>query len=532
MKKTISIFLVLALIFALAVPAMAEELYTRVAPCKYLRASDFHEGLAAVVQGSVTEDGHLNFVGVGFIDKSGAEVIPCVYQSASDFSEGIAAVSSDNKWGYIDKTGTEVIPFQFEHALNFSGALAPVKLDGKWGYIDRTGSVVVPCRYDSARPFSDGLAGVYVNGKWGFIDESGAEVIPCQFNPSFEADFSEGLCSMKLGLKRIFIDKTGDMAFTFEKYEILHNFSEGLALVGLYDNDASAYRFGFINKAGEEVVPCKYTNAYGFSDGLAAVYANGKWGYIDKTGKEVIPAKYSSADSFSEGLAVVTLDETKRGYIDKSGKEYLLFDAPGTNVYAVHEGLARINELTVITDQFGFIALNIPTAPEKATVGGFSDVYEDDYYADAVLWAVNHDPQITNGVGGSKFGAAGTVTRAQAVTFLWRAAGCPEPQSTTSPFSDVTDTSAWYYKAVLWAAEKNITNGVGDGKFGLDGTLAYDQMLTFMARAAGADASGADWSDKALAWAAGNGLTEGLNVTAKGDCPRCDVVYCLWKQMA
>ena len=170
--------------------------------------------------------------------------------------------------------------------------------------------------------------------------------------------------------------------------------------------------------------------------------------------------------------------------------------------------------------------------PSAETVGGFSDVFSTDHFAEAVLWAVNHDPQITNGIGGGKFGATGTVTRAQAVTFLWRAAGCPEPQTAVSPFSDVSDPGAWYYKAVLWAAEQNITNGVGGGKFGLNGTLAYDQMLTFMARAAGADASGGDWSEKAMAWAEASGLTEGLTVTAKGDCPRCDAVYCLWKQMA
>jgi hypothetical protein len=176
--------------------------------------------------------------------------------------------------------------------------------------------------------------------------------------------------------------------------------------------------------------------------------------------------------------------------------------------------------------------------PVPETVGGFSDVYKTDYFADAVVWAA--EKGITNGVSGGKFGLDNTVNRAQAVTFLWRAAGCPEPQNMSSSFSDVTDTSAWYYKAVLWAAEQGITTGVSDGKFGLDGTLAYDQMLTFMARAAGADASGADWSNKAMTWANKNGLTEdfpinpftGPAITAKGDCPRCDVVYFLWKQMA
>lgn len=181
---------------------------------------------------------------------------------------------------------------------------------------------------------------------------------------------------------------------------------------------------------------------------------------------------------------------------------------------------------------FASLGSNPASASETTpTVGGFSDVHEGDYYAEAVLWAVNHDPQITNGIGGGQFGSTSTVTRSQAVTFLWRAANCPEPTSTSSPFSDVPDPEAWYYKAVLWAAEQGITNGNSATTFGVNDTLAYDQMLTFMARAAGADTSG-DWSGKAITWAAENGLTDGLTFSAKASCPRADVVYCLWKQMA
>ena len=161
--------------------------------------------------------------------------------------------------------------------------------------------------------------------------------------------------------------------------------------------------------------------------------------------------------------------------------------------------------------------------------GGFLDVQPEDYYAEAVQWAV--EAGITNGVGSGLFGAGEAVTRSQAVTFLWRAAGQPQPQSPASPFSDVTDPAAWYYSAVLWAAERGITRGSGEGRFGTEDTLSYEQMLAFLARAAGADASGADWSERSRAWAEEVGLTEGLTFSAKADCPRADVVYCLWKEL-
>lgn len=169
-------------------------------------------------------------------------------------------------------------------------------------------------------------------------------------------------------------------------------------------------------------------------------------------------------------------------------------------------------------------------ATPAATVGGFTDVYETDYYADAVVWA--KETGVTAGTSDTTFSPNATVTRAEAVTFLWRAAGSPEPASAVSDFSDVTDPNAYYYKAVLWAAEQNITNGVGGGVFGLNETLPYDQILTFLCRAAGQSATGSDWSAAAVEWAASNGLTDGLTFAAQDHCPRADVVYCLWRQLA
>ena len=130
---------------------------------------------------------------------------------------------------------------------------------------------------------------------------------------------------------------------------------------------------------------------------------------------------------------------------------------------------------------------------------GFKDVPDDAYYADAVAWAV--EEEITQGTGNGVFSPERTVTRAETVTFLWRAAGSPTPTGVSTGFSDVTDKNAFYYKAVLWAVEKGITNGVGGGRFNLTATLTYDQILTFLCRFAGEEAQGDDWSAAAVAWA-------------------------------
>lgn len=168
----------------------------------------------------------------------------------------------------------------------------------------------------------------------------------------------------------------------------------------------------------------------------------------------------------------------------------------------------------------------IPTVTYP-TVAGFQDVRSNYYYASAVKWAKTTG--VTTGTTATTFSPNNTVTRGDAITFLWRAAGKPEPTNMVSPFTDVTDKTAYYYKPVMWAVEKGITNGIGNNKFGLTEPLTYDQILAFLCRANGGTASGANWSANALTWARNQGITTGLTIIARNDCPRRDVVYYLWK---
>lgn len=174
---------------------------------------------------------------------------------------------------------------------------------------------------------------------------------------------------------------------------------------------------------------------------------------------------------------------------------------------------------------FSCLSLNIKAATS------FSDVAEDIYYADAVKWAV--DRSITNGMGDGTFGVNNTVTRAQAVTFLWRYKGQPSPTAKENPFIDVKDDD--YSKdAILWAVENSITEGMGDNKFEPDGSVTRGQMITFLWRSNGKpkDTGGA-WYEAAENWANDKGILNGTSQKYSTDdaCPRCDVVYYIWLEM-
>jgi hypothetical protein len=161
---------------------------------------------------------------------------------------------------------------------------------------------------------------------------------------------------------------------------------------------------------------------------------------------------------------------------------------------------------------------------------------------DAIDWAFTHDPQITTGTSTTTFGPEQTVTRGQAVTFLWRAAGCPEPTSTNNPFTDVTE-GKYYYKAVLWAVEKGITAGTTKTTFSPNQTCNIEQIITFIYRFEGSPKVGNvtnPFSDvvkgkyyyNAIMWAYSNGIYAGKSATVFGrtdPCQRVQIVTFLWR---
>lgn len=174
-----------------------------------------------------------------------------------------------------------------------------------------------------------------------------------------------------------------------------------------------------------------------------------------------------------------------------------------------------------------------------ALAASFGDVKEDAYYAPAVKWAVSNG--VTDGFSDGTFRPDATCTRGQVVTFIWRANGKPEPKTTANPFSDV-DPASPFYKAILWACEKGITNGTSPTTFNPSGTCTRGQIVTFIWRANGqpsasgnsALAAGYDsgaYYKNAVAWADNLGLLGGTGTAFKpGDaCPRADVVTYLYR---
>lgn len=224
----------------------------------YNRVGQFSEGKAYICHVSTC----------GYIDTSGNEVIKRKFTGAGQFSEGLAPVKIDGKWEYINKAGTFSIRQSFDEAYQFRESLAPVKKDNQWIYIDKDGKPIIEGKFDKISYFSEGLAAVKQNNKWGYINRQGNIVIQPQFDEPRDTR------------RRFDCDAT----------DIISNKAE-----------------------------CKHLdNKHDFSEGLAAIYMNGKWGYIDRQGNPVIQPQFSQANNFSERLAYVCQGEEqdkKCGYI-------------------------------------------------------------------------------------------------------------------------------------------------------------------------------------------------------------------------
>ena len=174
----------------------------------------------------------------------------------------------------------------------------------------------------------------------------------------------------------------------------------------------------------------------------------------------------------------------------------------------------------------------------------FKDVKEGKFYYVPVMWAYTRDPQVTGGTDAEHFSPSDTCTRAQVVTFLWRAKGCPKPKTTKNPFKDVKQ-GKFYYEAVLWAVENNITTGTSTTTFSPNDPCSRGQVVTFLWRTEGMPAPGVtstDFTDvkegkyyyEAMLWAVENNITTGTSPTTfepNSLCNRGQVVTFLYRDI-
>ncbi|MBR0140124.1 MAG: S-layer homology domain-containing protein [Firmicutes bacterium] len=240
---------------------------------------------------------------------------------------------------------------------------------------------------------------------------------------------------------------------------------------------------------------------------------------VYKEGETFDPAGMEVTAVYADGS---TADVTDKAKFAPDGK--LELDDKRVNVFYTEEKIT--------------VASYVNITVEKPAAHPFIDVPAGSYFEDAVTWAYNAKPQITDGNGKDLFMPYQYCTRGQVVTFLWRTMGCPEPKTKVNPFDDVTKDD-YFYKPVLWAVEKGITDGTTETTFSPYNQCRNSHILTFIWRTLGRPGdTGAEkttewWAD-AEKWAKKEGLlaetyTDWFDV--KDLCPRCNVVTFLYRAL-
>ena len=296
-------------------------------------------------------------------------------------------------------------------------------------------------------------------------------------------------------------------------------------------------------------------NSHAFTGSIKA----GSYTTVTATGTELVEytftysRPYSGSSSYDPTYSV-TVDKTENGSVTVSPKSASKGDTVTITVKPdsgyVLETLTVTdkngNELTLKDKGDGKYTFTMPAGKvevkatfmeDNSVLNFFYDVPNGAYFYEAVKWAV--DKGITNGLSDTMFGPYEFCTRAQIVTFLWRAAGSPEPK-TVSSFTDVP-ANAYYAKAVAWAVENGITNGMTETTFAPDATCTRGQSVTFLYRALKGTASGsANFTDvksdafyaDAINWAVANNVTNGTSNTTfspNADCTRAEIVTFLYR---
>lgn len=277
-------------------------------------------------------------------------------------------------------------------------------------------------------------------------------------------------------------------------------------------------------------------------------------GYVDALGHEWNEPEYVWADDYNTVTATRVCKndashvETEKGAITSEVTLEATVEAEGKITYtATFTNPAFATQTKVVATP----KLEKPDDPgnglpcdggESCPGNKFTDMpVKGNWAHDPIDWAIVTG--VTSGTSETTFSPNAGCTRAQVVTFLWRAAGSPEPTSTNNPFTDVT--GGYYYKAVLWAVEKNITSGTSATSFSPNSTCTRAQIVTFLWRFEGSpapkttnnpftDVKPGSYYEKAVLWASETGVTAGTSATTfspDATCTRAQVVTFLYRNM-
>ncbi len=457
--------------------------------------------------------------------------------------------------------------------------------DGVYSLFDLNGQQIIPQTYDYLEFYNGYGVGITKNSDGTvareLIDASGNVILtlPDGFNLVESEGGADFMFEQRIWGETYFgdIGDYGDgLLWVYTGSGIQTNISEAQGLTResqvFTDNAGTGGPYGgYLDLEGNVVIPLQYYSVKPFCEGLAAVQEytadlNGKWKYITTAGETAFPGSYLSASDFNNGYAIVSDDTGQYGYIDTNGTTVLPLEYDGAfggenglftvgkqvngqMRYGIVDGQGRevlppeYDDLSNLENGVAYgiqdgVVYVIRTNGSGSTA--FPDVPSNEYYADAVNWAVEQG--ITNGTSKTTFSPDDPCTRAQIVTFLWNAAGKPAPTA-GNVFADVR-SDTYYQDAVLWAVEKGITSGTGANTFSPDAICTRAQAVTFLYRyekepkVTGGnsfdDVAADAYYANAVTWASQEGITSGTgpnHFSPDTNCSRAQIVTFLFREM-
>ena len=287
-------------------------------------------------------------------------------------------------------------------------------------------------------------------------------------------------------------------------------------------------------------------NASYIADGDGILYAYGLGYFSQIPAGAAVLVKSDKTRTPTEGFVPTNTAERAAGFkaYMNGGVQGFAYKENGMNVVLFANSLThKVHQ----RDEYAYISnfLFSSVLSDKNYDGSesvalpFTDVAEGAYYADAVAWAIQN--KVTSGVSATTFAPNASCTRGQMVTFLWKAAGSPEPKSLTTAFTDVK-SGAYYEKAVAWAVENKVTTGTSATTFSPDATVTRGQSVTFLWKAnnspaaegtsAFTDVAASAYYASAVNWAVEKGVTSGMSATTfspNSNCTRAQIVTFLYR---